>query len=369
MATANSEVILEVKHSSNVRDLRAGLLSLAYALIESDQVRPGPSHEGAPARALYALIDSRLVESRLQAELEMFRSLIGHDLGSRIFAALLSNDGGIRGDMPPAPTDFVERLSRLAREERSGKRPNARASRALVKAILLEASLADPNYADGLPRSLADLQRLSGASYPTVAVAVRELVAARALVSEKAPLRLIAPGPDVWRAVAAGVAAERRTARFVDPSRQAHAEGLLSMLMKLRERLLSARGGRDLALSIGVSGVVGAKMRYPGLDISRPLRLDLCVYDGDDSFVRELDPGLVASTSPKSSPVLVLHHTRDVRARCNAVDARHGNVMASGEVIGGLRLSSVVDCYTDLLDMGYAGEAREFALAMTRQEK
>jgi len=143
-------------------------------------------------------------------------------------------------------------------------------------------------------------------------------------------------------------------------------------MLVLLERLLGQRiPGREAAgpggLPMAVSGVLGAKRLYPGLDITSAMRLDLCVFDADDGFVRQLDPGLVRTEDPLAKAALVLHFTRDVRPPPLRRNSEEANFVESGadEPVFRIEPASVVDCFADLLEMGYAREAREFALAMT----
>lgn len=45
--------------------------------------------------------------------------------------------------------------------------------------------------------------------------------------------------------------------------------------------------------------VFRSERHYPNLDITGAPRLDLCVYDGDASFVRKLDAGLLETSDPE----------------------------------------------------------------------
>ena len=355
-----SNVLVMTKRTNTMRDVRSALLGLAYALSEDDE-RRGHDNARLPAVAVFVLVDSRVQGASLESELRRFRTVVTQDLGRRIFAVVAGERGklDVRKLPPRAPAHLVGYISDLIKKRDDPALRASRVTRQTVKALMLESYLAGAVNVEQLPASVADLQRATGASYPTVARALKELAAKRAMA--EGGVQLLRPDPDLWWTIAEGLAAERRVRRFIDPTKQAvRPEQLLAMLVRLREKHQAKQTGRDLAAGIAVGGVLGAKMLYPGLDITAALRLDLCVYDGDESFVRELDPGLQPTEDLKARPVLVLHHTCDVRLIVPTDAGR-------GRTAGELSAASAVDCYADLLEIGYAGEARDFALAMTRR--
>jgi len=136
--------------------------------------------------------------------------------------------------------------------------------------------------------------------------------------------------------------------RFKDPT--GHARSPMAMAERLRK---VQSGGESLDVDLG--GVLGAQQYYSDLDITGAPRLDLCVYDGNASFVRKIDAGLVETVDPADKAVLVIHMTRDPRR-----GPRHP---------GELRPASVVDCLADLLEIGLQAEARDFWHAMDRRRQ
>jgi hypothetical protein len=142
---------------------------------------------------------------------------------------------------------------------------------------------------------------------------------------------------------------------------------MLQRLGEFRDRRLRSGGG-DLAIVIGVGGVLGAAMHYPDLDLTGAPQLDLCLFGGDDDFLRELDAGLLPSVGTDRKPVLVIHCTWDMR-RERPGDTNSGSrsplYEAHPDAPSGA--ASMVDYFTDLLEMGYQAEARDFAVAMTRR--
>jgi len=70
---------------------------------------------------------------------------------------------------------------------------------------------------------------------------------------------------------------------------------------------------------------------------------------------------------------VVIHQTWDIAQKVNldvgqapgATEREAPTQSQQGPKLG-LRPASAVDCYADLLKMGYAAEARDFAVALTR---
>jgi hypothetical protein len=361
-------VFVIAKRTSSLRDVRGALLELAFAL-RDDDVRLSNSQESIPlpARGVLVLSESKVHERTLQRELEQFQAVVNAALRDRLHAVLATDVAGTAAARLPAglPQALAPLVSGLVTRERAQAARGGRVTKSVVKATLLAAHAT--GTPEDQPTSMADLQRVTGASYPTVAGALKELAGRRAL--DDSGVRLNPPDPDLWRSIASGLAADRRTRRYADRTGQAmRPERMLTLLERLfRRRVAGRQADEPVDLPVAVSGVLGAKRLYPGLDITSAMRLDLGVFDGDDGFVRQLDPGLVLTEDPLDKPVLVLHFTRDVRPpslRRNREEANSAGP-AADEPVFRIEPASAVDCYADLLEMGYAREAREFALAMT----
>jgi len=376
------DVLVEIKSTSTLRDVRGALTGLLYALEQQAKGQPA-------ACAVLALTQSRLAPSRLSAELEQFRAIARPDLGARIFAAVLDADGRPAGELPSAAgAGLVDFIRQLAQQEAAIAAPAQRVSRQAVKSLMLESYVAQAGqvsvhaHVDIKPANVVSLMRATGASHPTVASAIKELDAQHALAQATGgagragrSVQLLTPGPDLWRRIGEGHAAERRIQRYVDPTGQALSpEKMMLRLEKIR-RARMATGRRDLALDVAIGGVLGAKMMYPELDLTGAMRLDLCVYGcGADyvaEFMRELDAGLVLTEDPKAMAVVVIHETWDIamKARIGASPQLSPGVplvMTTG-FYPALRPASAVDCYADLLEQGYEAEARDFAVALSRR--
>jgi hypothetical protein len=325
------DVLLKTKRTSTAVHLRGVLLSLAYVLVE----------EPPSSRAVCVLADTRLTKERVREELKRFREIIGAELGSRVYAVTIE-DGALRGELT-AIDDSILRLI-VDSAQRESANPANRVSQQTVKAAALTRWLTSKGRL-----GVADMQRATGASMPTV------IAAFRAMRQDG----LVFPLGSGWqladelywdsvRHMAEAHAAERRMIRFCDPSR--HARTPEDMARRLD--VLQSRGEY---LDVDLGGVLGAEMHYPNLDITGAPRLDLCVYDGDASFVRKLDAGLLETSDPEDKAVLILHLTRSPQR-----DPR---------MPGHLRSASAVDCLADLLEIGLNAEARDFWRALTLKRK
>lgn len=322
-------VLVEVKRSSNARDLRDALLALTYALAQ----------DAAASRALCVLTRTKFSERRLQEELARFRSVVRPDLGERVFLAAMDAKGQIVGELPDSAPDLGRFVAALAQAE-----PGAgRVSRQAVKAFLVECWL------DGQgPQSVSRLKARTGASYPTVAAALEDLRLLGVLSERHAPRALLRePSWEAWRRLAEGQAADRKIIRFVDPSGQARRP------LQMERRLRSMRD-QGAAQKVAIGGVLGALLHDPELDISTAPRLDLCVYDGDTRFMRKLDAALVETDEVTAKAAVVLHLARP---------PAHGPLGHRPDPV----VAPPLDCMADLLEMGYQAQARDFALALNRR--
>lgn len=321
------DILVEVKRTSNARDLRDALLALAYAL----------EKEAGRARGLCVLTKTRFSEPRLQEELARFRSVVRPGLGDLIFLVAIEEGGRLIGNLPLATPD-LERFIMDTAQADSGAR---RVSRQTVKAYLVECWLG------GLgPQTASRLGSETGASYPTVAAALEDLRALGVLSEDRWPGAMLRePSWEAWRRLAEMQSTDRKIIRFIDPSGQARPPSHLAGRL---ESVQHKGAGR-----VEIGGVLGAQLYYPELDISAAPRLDLCVYDGDIRFIRKLDAALVETDDPGAKAAVVLHLIRKLKS-------------APRDYRRDLRAASPLDCLADLLELGYQAEARDFALALAR---
>ena len=323
---AGPDVLAEIRRTSTARDVREGLLALAYAVDSAAQ----------PATGLCVIVDSRLSTSRLEAELSRFRSIVRPEVAHRIHlvAAKTGQTLHLNGEVPEFPQPFLRALYGAVQEEGMGN-TSTRVTRQQVKAVLVERALC------GLPPlTLADLRRQTGASYQTASAALSELLQLNIVAGERdGPIDLWLQ-PKALLKVADEHAAARKEFRYADPS------GHARMPSAMADRLLSLRS-KGVVGTVAISGVLGASRFFPDLNITASPRLDLSVYDGDLRFVSKLDAGLVDADAAKRKPLLVLHLQRDCRPPEGV--AREPELAAR------------LDCLADLEHLGLQAEAEEFA--------
>ena len=324
---AGSDVLVEIRRTSTARDVREGLLGLAYAVDSAARQATG----------LCVIVDSRLSNARLVAELNRFRTIVRPEVAERIHlaAARTGPELHLEGDVPEYPLAFTQALYAALQEEAGGAK-SARVTRQQVKAVLVERALC------GLaPLTLAELRRQTGASYQTASAALTELSQLNVVSGERdGPIALSGLRPQVLRKLADEHAAARKQIRYADPS------GLGRPPSAMANRLLSLQS-KGLAAKVALSGVLGATRLFPDLNITAAPRLDLSVYGGDLRFVAKLDAGLVNADTTQRKPLLVLHVQRDCRP-LESVQREPG-------------LAARLDCLADLEQLGLQAEAEAFA--------
>jgi hypothetical protein len=280
--------LVEVKSGLNaVRNLRAGLLDLAYAL------QGHPNHRG-----LLVLADTNISEGRLQDEWRLAAETLRPDVIARL--SLLSfEEGHFRGYPNLPPQSFLARVGEIVRGETS------RAGRQLPR----------PDYASEILKILirawflksgsmttTRLQKIAGCAYPTVAKTLDKLSPYLRRNSDRS-FGLARFPKDAWSTMLMRGDDLRQTVRFADRSGQPRSPDTLV-------RRLTKLGRSDVALG----GVFGARNHYPNLDLLGTPRVDLTVHCPgnrlDLGFVSRIDPGLMPANSNDASPVLVVHVLR-----------------------------------------------------------
>ncbi|MBV8035042.1 hypothetical protein [Roseateles sp.] len=323
---AGPDVLAEVRRTSTARDVREGLLALAYAVDSAAR----------PATGLCVIVDSRLSTARLEAGLSRFRSVVRPEIAHRIHlvAAKTGQVLHLNGEAPEFPQPFLRALYGAVQDEGMGN-ASTRVTRQQVKAVLVEQSLC------GLPpMTLADLRRQTGASYQTASAALTELLQLNVVSDERdGPIKLWLQ-PKVLLKLADEHGAAGKELRYAAPS------GLARMPGAMANRLLSLRS-KGVAEKVAISGVLGASRLFPDLNITASPPLDLSVYDGDLRFVSKLDAGLVDAGTAKRKPSLVLHLRRDCRS--------------PESIVREPELAARLDCLADLELLGFQAEAEEFA--------
>ena len=321
-------VLVEIKRTNSARDVREALMALSYALQDEDR----------QADALCVVADSRLSHKRLVEELQRFRAIVRPQLGNRVFIACQSEDGRLEGKLPvDYPGFHRDVLDAIQRERAPGA---ARVTRQHVKAALVERHLC---RLVGL--TMAETRRLTGASHPTIAAALDELEQINVVGPERdGPIHLRPLSVGVLTKLADEHAASRKTLAYRDPTGHGRPPSALA------KRLATLRGKGGVG-NVAIGGVLGATRLFKALDITAPPRLDLCVFDGDLSFLQDLDAGLIeVGKRTDRGQALVIHLQRDCRPP----------EIAEREPDYAARL----DCLADLREIGLHREADEFAYGL-----
>lgn len=322
------DVLVEIKRSSNARDVRDVLIGLAYAL----------NQEPASSQALCLLGRSRLTPLRLQEEVKQFRGIVHPKLANRISLASVTAEGHIQGEIPqdgPSLRSYLANRTHL--ELKAG---GDRVSRETVRAHLVHLWISGHG-----PLSQAQLSRRTKASAPTVAATLRELEQRNLLSTTPAGVMLWEPSWEAWKRLIEAHGAKRTTITYTDPSRLPYPP--LELVKRLHE--LQRRG---IATSVAIGGVVGATYYDPNFDLTAPPRLDLCVYDGNTDFMAKLDAGLQVTTDLKAKAIVVVHQ---VQSDFGCATDPHG-----------LRIASPMDCLADVLECGLSAQAKDLAMFFNR---
>ena len=324
-------VLVDIKRSNNIRDIRDTLISLTYVL----------SEQHASATALCVVSQSKLSHSRLLNEIEQFRVVIHKELADRIHLATLDDDGCLTGSPYDHDPDFLQWLKQLVEAEVKAVSVG-RSNQQSVYSMLAQLWLRGEG-----PQSFKALQHLCKASYPTVALAVKALGEQGFIeqISDRSvQLRYLTP--QAWREVAKGHGVNRKKLRFMDPTGQTRSpEAMASRLFKLQQQ--------GLTKNIAVGGVVGAKHYFPDLDITASPRLDLSVYGDNTEFVRKLDAALELTDDPKAHAVVVIHRTPGIT---HFIDSDNNGNWAPE-----------MDCIADLFELGLERETMDMVTALSKK--
>jgi len=320
---------IEVKSGLNaVRNLRAGLLDLAYAL------QSRPHYKG-----LLVLADTNLTTARLEKEWDLARQTLQFEIFSRL-SILTYQNGEFRGYPHVPPPSFIDRLQEIVRREtnyagRLLPRPDYYSE---ILKLLVHHWLQREE-----PMTIASLQAKIGCAYPTVAKTLEKMAPFLSRSSDRGVVLKVFPKA-AWATLLARGDEVRQTKRYVDRS------GLLRTPDTLVRRLAKL-GRRDLA----VGGVLGARSHYPNLDLLGTPRLDLTLHCPgnrlDLAFIARVDPGLVLAESEQEPAALVVHVLRRKESFFSAMPE------------GGWR-ADPVECLLDLHEARLEAQAAEFFNAL-----
>ena len=281
---------------SNVRDLRADLLTAAYSYLENK------------TDTTLVLQDCKLSTKRLSDEQRLFAMLVPDA------ARHISID--------------VDSKSQMVQSKRTSG-----VGRYNVQNILLL------NWLDGLGRqTIKSISEASGTSYPTTAAAIKIFADQDLLnVAKDRSVSLKYFPNEQWRKWIASGFEHRKSARFIDRSGQPRPP---SSLIKRLQKL-----GRD---DIAISGIEGARFHYPDLDLSGSFRLDLVLngnHRADLAFVPKIDPALERSDNQFHKADLVIHF----------LDRPKTHFVRNGELL----IADPLECLADMYDMRLDQQADE----------
>jgi hypothetical protein len=344
-------VVVEVKRTSSVRDLRGALVALAY-LVERDALI---------CAAVCVVVESRLSDARLREELDRFRSVLRPEIGARVH--LLADPGaqgegraavdGLLAELPEAFHAWLERL--LAAERQRGRSPSLPPRQGVVAALAQLQLRKQPAV------TVKRLQELVGASYPTVAAALKDLADKGWL--EESPERGVRLRPLTareWMDLARDHARLRTLRVFTDPTGFASPEQMLRRLDRLKESGVLPPGVR-------IGGVLGAARHFPDLDITAAPRLDLSTEADAALLARLIDAGLQPKTRPEQRVALAVHASREpwlgAESGLTAGERTDDGPQPPERVAGEL------ECLADLIEMGFTREAGEMAEHLARRGK
>lgn len=320
---------VEVKSGLNaVRNLRAGLLDLAYVL------QSHPNHRG-----MLVLADANITNARLENEWDLARQTLRFEIFSRL-SILTYQNGEFRGHPYLPPQSFIDRLQEVVGRETSlAGRPLPRPDyfSEILKLLIHHWLQRDE------PMTTASLQTKIGCAYPTVAKTLEKLAPFLSRSSDRRVALKTFPKA-AWSALITRGDEVRQTRRYVDRSGELRTpDSLVRRLTKL--------GRRDLA----IGGVLGARSHFPNLDLLGNPRLDLTLHCPgsrlDLSFVARVDPGLVLANSDQEPAALVVHVLRRKESLFSAMPE------------GGWR-ADPVECLLDLHEARLEAQAAEFFSAL-----
>jgi hypothetical protein len=345
-------ILIEVKRTSSVRDLRGALVALAY-LVERD---------ASICAAVCVVVESRLSDARLSEELGRFRSVLRPEIGARVHLLADPGAAGAQGEgraavdgsiaeLPDAFHAWLEQL--LTTERQRGRSPSLPPRQGVVAALAQLQLRKQPAV------TVKRLQELVGASYPTVAAALKDLADKGWL--EESPERGVRLRPLTareWMDLARDHARLRTLRVFNDPTGLASPEQMLRRLDRLKE-------SGTLPAGVRIGGVLGAARHFPDLDITAAPRLDLSTEADAALLARLIDAGLQPKTRPEQRVALAVHASREPW-----VGAESGRTAGERTDDGPQppeRMAGELECLADLIEMGFTREAGEMAEHLARR--
>jgi len=319
--------LIEMKAGmSSVRNLRAGLMQLAFYLVEA------PLDE----RKSLLLIEPRITKETLTKEWES----IGKTLQSKIFNRMhliVSEESKFYSFPDDLDSVFYSELEQQIKNkpENVVTQINRGLSYFLIIKILIHQWLLNKG-----PMTVTWLANNAGCSYPTVAKILRGLGIQIERKSYRSTGLSQFPN-EAFARLLINSDKDRSTVRYADYSGQPFSpESYVRRLEKLKPP--------DLA----IGGVLGARHYYPGLDLVGSPRLDLSEHSPfnkrkDLDFIKKLDPALKPVDDPYKPANVVIHF---VQHKESFFEPRED----------GLSWADPVECLLDLHELHLEAQATEF---------
>lgn len=319
------DALIEVKIGvDSHRTLNTVLVKLAYILGE----RPG-------FRGFLVLVDSAISRPRLHDEWLRATKILRPDVLERLHLCVVKH-GSVQG-VPETPDAETQRtIMEVVEKERTATAP--RSSRSTEPFYDILRILINQWFKQAGPLTSRWLAEAAGCTYPTVASALEKLEKYLTRHSDRR-VELKAFPKDEWSRLVANSDKVRQTLRFADHSGQPRSiESLVSRFERVRTD------------DIAIGGVLGARRRYPALDLIGTPRLDLTIHCRtrklDLAFLRQLDPALKPASYDEPAR-LVIHTLRYPHTFFEK--APDGSVWADP-----------VECLLDLHEMRLESQAKEF---------
>ncbi len=317
-----NKVAVEVKSGHSFRNLRAGLMQLAYYLAREPH-----------KRGVLVLVDSRITDTALNRERELAERALRPEILKRFSIAVERGKDfhGLPQDLEREFRPWLQDL--IARETRKATTRWRQPADAVFLVLLNQWFLREEAM------TTRWLMGAVGCSYPTVAGTLDRLMPVIQRSTDRS-VKLAGFPAEEWRRTVANLHRVYPTLRYVDRSGQRRSPKDLL-------RRASGLGRKDLA----VGGVIAARHYYPELDLRGTPRLDLTLHCPDEmadlSFVEQLDPALEKAGLNDDAATLAIHVLR----------RRDPFFVADGD---GLPLADRVSTLLDLHDARLAVQAKEF---------
>ena len=307
------------------RTLNTALVKLAYILGE----RPG-------FRGFLVLVDSAISLPRLHDEWLRATKILRPDVLERLNLCVVK-DGSVQG-VPETPDVETQRTIMEVVEKERAAIASPRANRSTEPFYDILRILINQWVKQAGPLTSRWLAEAAGCTYPTVASALEKLEKYLTRHSDRR-VELKAFPKDEWSRLVANSDKVRQTLRFADQSGQPRSiESLVSRFERVRTD------------DIAIGGVLGARRRYPALDLIGTPRLDLTIHCRTRklhlTFLRQLDPALKPARYDEPAR-LVIHTLRYPHTFFEK--APDGSVWADP-----------VECLLDLHEMRLESQAKEF---------